>query len=134
MSKKRTKLHLAAIAERKLPSGATSTIDVALNYDAPTVGKPTGQTPDTLSIVDTTERVVELEVVDNVLLPCQKNTDKELTMDNPGGAKASPWQMTDNEEETPFFTRYAHLVPTAKSPAPESKEDELSSSDRVVNK
>ena len=29
---------------------------------------------------------------------------------------------------------YAHLVPTAKSPAPESKEDELSSSDEIVNK
>ena len=40
----------------------------------------------------------------------------------------------DNEEETPFFTRHTHLVPTAKSPAPESKEDELSSSNKVVNK
>ena len=40
----------------------------------------------------------------------------------------------DNEEETPFFTTYAHLVPTAKSLAPESEEDELSSSDEVVNK
>ena len=48
--------------------------------------------------------------------------------------KASPQQTTDNEEKTPFFTMYAHLVPTAKSPAPESKEDELSSSDEVVNK
>ena len=63
-----------------------------------------------------------------------RNTDKEPTMDNLGEAKASPWQMTDNEEEKPFFTRYAHLVPTAKSPAPESEEDELSSSDEVVNK
>ena len=42
--------------------------------------------------------------------------------------------MTDNEERTPFFTKYAHLVPTAKSLAPESEEDELSSSDEVVNK
>ena len=42
--------------------------------------------------------------------------------------------MTDNEEETPFFTRYTHLVPTAKSLAPESEEDELSLSDEVVNK
>ena len=81
-----------------------------------------------------TERVVELEVVNNVLLPRQRNTDKELTMDDPGEVKASPRQTTDSEEETPFFTRYSHLVPTAKSPAPESKEDELSSSDEVVNK
>ena len=39
----------------------------------------------------------------------------------------------DNEEEIPFFTRYTHLVPTAKSLAPESKEDELSSSSEVVD-
>ena len=55
-------------------------------------------------------------------------------MDGSGEAKASPRQMTDNEEGTPFFTKYAHLVPTVKSPAPESEEDELSSSDEVVNK
>ena len=132
--KKSTTLCSAAITERKLPSGATSTIDVASNHNAPTVGKPTEQTPDTFSIVDTTERVVELEVVDNVLLPYQRNTDKEPTMDDLGEAKASPRQMMDNEEETPFFTIYAHLVPTEKSPAPESEEDELSSSDEVVNK
>ena len=55
-------------------------------------------------------------------------------MDDPGEVKASPRQMTDNEEGTPFFTMYARLVPTAKSPAPESEEDELSSSDEAVNK
>ena len=122
------------IAERKSLSGTMSAIDVASNHDAPTVRQPTEQTPDTFSIVDTTERVVELEVVNNVLLPHQRNTDKELTTDDPGEAKASPWQTTDNEEETPFFTTYAHLVPTAKPPAPESEEDELSSSGEVVNK
>ena len=90
MSKKQTTLRLTAITERKLPSGAMSAIDVALNHDASTVGQPTEQTPDTFSIVDGTERVVELEVVNNVLLPRQKNTDKELTTDDPGEAKASP--------------------------------------------
>ena len=55
MSKKRTMLCLKAIAECKSPSGATSAIDVASNHDAPTVGQPTEQTPDTISIVDTTE-------------------------------------------------------------------------------
>ena len=40
----------------------------------------------------------------------------------------------DNEEEIPFFTRYALLMSTAKSPAPESKEDKLSSSNKVVDK
>ena len=72
MSKKRTMLRLTAITERKSLSGATSAVDVASNHDAPTVGKPTEQTPDTFSTVDATERVIELEVVNNVLLPCQK--------------------------------------------------------------
>ena len=124
----------AVIAERKSPSGTMSTIDVASNQDAPTVGQPTEQTPDTFSIVDMTERVVKLETVNNVLLPRQRDNDKELTMDDTGAAKVSPRQTMDNEEETPFFTTYAHLVPTAKSLAPESKEDKLSSSDEVVNK
>ena len=81
MSKKRTTLRSTAIAEHKLQSSDTSTVDVASNHDAPTVGKPTEQTPDTFSIVDTTERVVELEVVNNELLPRQRNTDKEPTTD-----------------------------------------------------
>ena len=90
MSKKRTTLRLTAIAECKSPSGNTSAVDVASNHDSPTVGKPTEQTPDTFSIVDTTERVIELEVVNNELLPHQRNTDKELTMDGSKEAKASP--------------------------------------------
>ena len=104
---KHTTLRSTAIAERKSPSGATSAVDVASNHDAPTVGNPTEQTPDTFSIVDTTERVVELEVVNSELRPRQRNTDKEPTMDDPGEVKASPRQTMDNEEETPFFTRYA---------------------------
>ena len=47
-----------AIAECKSPSGARSAIDIALNHDAPTVEKPTEQTPDTFSFVDVTERVI----------------------------------------------------------------------------
>ena len=84
MSKKHTTLCLVVIAEHKLLSSATSAIDIASNHNAPTLRKPTGQTPDTFSIVDTTERVVDLEVVDNVLLPHQRNTDKKLTTDDLG--------------------------------------------------
>ena len=81
MSKKCTTLHSTVIAECKSPSGDTSAVDVASNHNAPTVGKPTEQTPDTFSIIDTTERVVELEVVNNELRPRQRNTDKEPTTD-----------------------------------------------------
>ena len=90
MSKKHTTLRSTVIAERKSPSGNTSAVDVALNHNAPTVGKPTEQTPDMFSIVDMTERVVELEVVNNELLPRQRSTDKEPTTDGSGEAKASP--------------------------------------------
>ena len=55
-------------------------------------------------------------------------------MDNPGEVKAFPRQTMDNEEEILIFTRYVHLVPTAKSLAPESEEDELSSPSEVVDK
>ena len=134
MSNKRTTLRSVAIAEHKSPSGATSAIDIASNHDAPTVGKPTGQTPNTFSIIDTTEKVIDLDIVDSTLLPSQRNTDNRPTRDDPGEVKASPRQTTDNEEEIPFFMRYAHLVPTAKFPVPESEEDELSSSSEVVNK
>ena len=78
------------ITEHKSPSGATSTIDIASNHDATPVGKLTGQTPDTFSIIDTTEKVVELDIVDNTLLASQRNTDNRPTMDDPGEAKASP--------------------------------------------
>ena len=89
MSKKHTMLCSTVIAECKSLSGTTSAVDVASNHDAPTVGKPTDQTPDTFSIVNATERVAELEVVNNVLLPCQRNTDKEPTMDDPGESISS---------------------------------------------
>ena len=90
MSKKRTTLCSVTITGCKSPSSAMSTIDVASNHNATTVGKPTGQTPDTFSIVDMTEKVVDLDVVDSMLLPSQRNTNNRLTMDNLGEAKASP--------------------------------------------
>ena len=89
---------MTAITERKSPSGATSAVDDTSNHDVPAVGKPTEQTPDMFSIVDATERVVELEVVNNVLLPRQRNTDKEPTTDGPGETKESPRQMTDTKK------------------------------------
>ena len=93
------------------------------------VGQPTEQTPNTFSIVDATEKVMDPEIVDSTLLPSQRNIDMELTMDDPREMKASPQLEMDNEEEAQFLTKYAHLVPTAKSPDPESEEDKLSSSE-----
>ena len=75
-----------------------SAIDVESNHDATTVGQPTGQTPDTFSIVDMTEKVTDLDIVDSTLLPSQRNTDNRPTTDDLGEAKASPLQMMGNED------------------------------------
>ena len=80
----------AAITGCKLPSSAMSAIDVASSHDATTVRKFTGQTPETFSIVDMTEKVIDLDIVDSTPLPSQRNTDNMLTMDDPGEVKASP--------------------------------------------
>ena len=80
----------AVITGCKLSSGTTSAIDVALNHDVTTVGQPTGKTPDTFSIIDMTEKVIDLDIVDSTLLPSERNTDNRPTMDDPGEAKATP--------------------------------------------
>ena len=90
MSKKHTTLCSAVITRHKSLSSAMSAIDIASNHDVTTVGQPTGQTLNTFSIVDTTEKVIDLDIVDNTLLPSKRNTDNRLTMDDPGEAKASP--------------------------------------------
>ena len=90
MSKKHTLLCSVAITQHKLLSGAMSAMDVASNHDVTTVGQPTGQTPNTFIVVDTTEKVVDLDIVDSTLLPSQRNTDNRPTTDDPGEAKASP--------------------------------------------
>ena len=105
MSKKHTMLCSGAITGNKSLSSTTSAIDIASNHDVTTVGQPTGQTPNMFSIVDITEKVLDLDIVDNTLLLSQRNTDNRPTMDNPGEVKASPQQTMDNEEEIPFLDR-----------------------------
>ena len=90
MSKKHTTLCSAAITGHKSLSGTMSAIDVTSNHNVTTVGQPTGQTPDMFSIVDMTEKVIDLDIVDNTLLPSQRNTDNRPTMDDPGEVKVSP--------------------------------------------
>ena len=74
------------ITGHKLPSA----IDIALNHDVTAVGQPTEQTPDMFSIMDTTEKAIDPNIVDSSLLPSQRNTDNRSVMDNSGEAKASP--------------------------------------------
>ena len=124
----------STITGHKLPSAAMSTINIALHHNVTTVGQPNEQTPNMFSIVNMTEKVMDPEIVDSTLLPSQRNTDARPAMDDTGQVKASPQQEMDNEKEEPFMLKYTHLLPMAKWLGPESGEDELSSSEEVVNK
>ena len=105
-----------------------------MHHNVTTVGQPTEKTLDIFSIVDMTEKVMNSEIVDSTLLPSQRNTGTRPETDKTGEVKASHQWETDNEEEEPFMSKYAHLLPMAKWLGPESDEDELSSSEEVVNK
>ena len=67
-----------------------STMNITSHHDVTTVEQPTDQIPNTFSIVDTTVKVMEQEIVDSTLLPSQRDTDVRPAMDNPGEVKASP--------------------------------------------
>ena len=111
-----------------------SAINITLHHNVPVVGQPTEQTPNTFSIMDVTEKVMDSEIVDSTLLLSQRNTDVRPETDNPGEVKASPQQETDNGKEESFMLKYTHLIPMAKSLDPESDEDELSSSEEIFDK
>ena len=50
-----------------------SVIGIISNHNVTAVGQPTDQTHNTFSIVDITEKVVDLDIVNNTLLPGQRN-------------------------------------------------------------
>ena len=56
---------------------------ITLNHDVPLVGQPTEETPDPYSLVDTTEKSVELQVVDKSLPVSQRFVDSRLASINP---------------------------------------------------
>ena len=55
----------------RLHSPEVGVTNVRSHHEIPTVGKPTENIPDTYSLVDTTEKVVEEQVVDKNLLTSQ---------------------------------------------------------------
>ena len=132
--RKKYNLCSSTIAGRKLLNTTMSAINITLHHNVPVVGQPPEQTPNTFSIMDVTEKVMDSEIVDSTLLLSQRNTDVRPETDNPGEVKASPQQETDNGKEEPFMLKYTHLIPMAKSLDPESDEDELSSSEEIFDK
>ena len=57
--------------------------NVTSNHDVPTVGQPTENTPDTYHLVNTTEKVVEMQVVDESLPTSQRIIDSRPASVNP---------------------------------------------------
>ena len=57
--------------------------NITSHHDVPVVGQPTENTPDTYSLVETTEKVVEEQVVDESLLTSQRIIDSRLASVDP---------------------------------------------------
>ena len=59
----------------RLHSSETGATNITSNHEVPMVGQPTKNTPDTYSLVDTTEKVVEVQVVDKSIPTSQRIVD-----------------------------------------------------------
>ena len=66
-----------------LHSPETGVTTITLNLDVPAVGKPTKDTPDTFSLVNTTEKAVEVNVVDKSIPTSQRIIDSRPTNIDP---------------------------------------------------
>ena len=75
---KHTTLHSRTAKIHSSHSLEIGVTNVTSNHNVPTVGKPTDNTPDIYSLVDTTEKVVEEQVVDESLLTSQRIIDSRL--------------------------------------------------------
>ena len=72
---------------------------ITSNLDVPTVGQPTKNTLDTYSLVDTTEKTVDVHMVDESLLTSQRIIDSRLTSIDPWDAVAPQRDKTRIEDE-----------------------------------
>ena len=100
---KHTTLHLRTVKTCRSHSPVTGVTNVTSNHDVTTGGQPTENTPDMYSLVDTTEKVVDEQVVDKTLLVSQRNIDSRLTSVNLKDANAPLGNEVENEEEPCFW-------------------------------
>ena len=77
---------------------------VTSNHDVTTVGQPTENTPDTYSLVETTEKVVEEQVVDESLPTSQRIIDLRPASVNPWDANVLSRDEVRNEEEPHYWS------------------------------
>ena len=96
---KHTNLCLRTAKIHRLHSPTPGATNVTSHHNVPTVGQPTENTPDMYSLVDTTGKVVDEEVVDKTLLVSQRNIDSRPTSDDLRDAIAPLGDEVENEEE-----------------------------------
>ena len=68
------------------------------------VGQPTRDTPDAYSLVDTTEKAVEMQVVDERLPTSQRIVDSRLTSIDPWDADAPQRDEVRNKGEPCYWS------------------------------
>ena len=77
---------------------------VTSNHDVPTVEQSTDDAPDNYSLVNTTEKAVEVRVVDENLPTSQKNIDSRRTSVNPKDATAHLEDRMRNNDESHYWS------------------------------
>ena len=87
---KHTMLHLKTAEICRSHSPTMGMTNVTLHHDVTTVGQPTENTPDMYSLLDTTEKVVVEQIVNDTLLASKRNIDLRLTSVNLRDANAPP--------------------------------------------
>ena len=77
---------------------------VTSNHDVPVVEQSTDDAPDNYSLVNTTEKAVEVQVVDENLPRSQKNIDPRPTSVDPKDATAHLGDGMRNNEEPCYWS------------------------------
>ena len=79
-------------------SPETGVTTVTSNHDVPTVGKPTNDSPDAYSLVNTAQKAVEHQLVDESIPTSQRNIDFQPTSVDSRDAVAPQRDETRNDE------------------------------------
>ena len=101
---KRTMLHSRTAKIRRSHSPEMGVTTVTSNHDVPTVEQSTDDAPDNYSLVNTTEKAVEVRVVGESLSMSQRNIDSRLTSVDPKDATAPFGEETRNDEEPRYWS------------------------------
>ena len=91
----------AKICRSHTPETGMTTI--TSNHDVPAVGQPTTESPDMYSLVNTTEKAVEIQVVDFCLPTSQRKVDSRLMSINPRDAIAPQRKELRNDGEPCYW-------------------------------